>query len=62
MDALDFAIEAYLIQKHNRKIYVIAYYSKKISPAELNYDIYNKKLLAIVLAFDHWRIYIANAI
>ena len=41
------------MQEHNRKIYAIAYYSKKISLAELNYDIYDKELLAIVLALDH---------
>ena len=33
-----------------------------MSLAELNYDIYDKELLAIVLAFDHWRIYTANTI
>ena len=62
MDILDFAIEACLMQEYNRKIYTIIYYSRKMSPAELNYDIYDKKLLAIVLVFDHWRIYTANAI
>ena len=62
MDISDFAIEACLIQEHNRKIYIIAYYSRKILLVELNYDIYNKELFAIVLALDHWRIYIANAI
>ena len=41
------------MQEHNRKIYIIIYYLRKISPAELNYDIYNKELLAIVLALDH---------
>ena len=61
-DILDFAIKAYLMQKHNRKIYAIAYYSRKISLVELNYDIHNKKLLAIVLALNHWKIYTANAI
>ena len=53
INILDFAIEACLIQKHNGKIYMIAYYSRKISPTELNYDIYNKELFAIVSAFDH---------
>ena len=62
IDISDFAIEACLIQEHNRKIHAIAYYSRKISLVELNYDIYNKELLAIVSALDHWRIYTANAI
>jgi hypothetical protein len=29
----------------------MAFYSRKISPAEGNYDIYNKELLAIVAVF-----------
>ena len=29
----------------------VVYYSRKMTPAELNYDIYNKELLAIVEAF-----------
>lgn len=29
--------------------------SKKMSPAECNYEIYDKELLAIVPAFDEWR-------
>ena len=53
MDISDFAIKACLIQKHNRKIYIIIYYSRKMSPVELNYDIHDKELLAIVSAFDH---------
>ena len=61
-DASDFAIGACLIQKHDGKMHIIIYYSKKISLAELNYNIHNKKLFTIVSAFDHWRIYIANAI
>ena len=33
----------------------IAYLSKKHCPAEINYEIYDKELLAIVLAFQEWR-------
>ena len=52
-DILDFAIKICLIQEHNRKIYIIAYYSRKMSPAELNYNIYNKELLAIISVLDY---------
>ncbi len=31
------------------------YYSKNLSFAECNYKIYDKKLLAIIQAFKHWR-------
>jgi len=33
----------------------VAFYSKKHSPAECNYEIYDKELLAIVHAFEEWR-------
>ena len=31
------------------------YFSKSIALAEINYPIYNKEMLAIVQAFEHWR-------
>ena len=34
--------------------------SRKMMSAELNYDIHNKKLLAIVVAFQIWRVYIED--
>ena len=33
----------------------VAFFSKKHSPAECNYKIYDKELLAVVLAFQEWR-------
>ena len=30
------------------KLYLIIFYSRKFSPTELNYNIYNKELLAII--------------
>ncbi len=33
----------------------VAFFSKKHSPQECNYEIYDKELLAIVLAFQEWR-------
>ena len=51
-DSLDFAIGACLNQPNeNGKFKLITYYSRKLSPAELNYDIHDKELLAIVVAF-----------
>ncbi|KFY08231.1 hypothetical protein V491_08457, partial [Pseudogymnoascus sp. VKM F-3775] len=51
-DASDFAIGACLSQPDDRgKHKPVAYYSRKMSPAELNYDIHDKELLAIVEAF-----------
>jgi hypothetical protein len=34
------------------------YYSKKITLLELNYDIYNKELLAIVTVLKEWRVFL----
>lgn len=39
----------------NGKLYPVAYFSKKLNPAEYNYTIYNKELLAIIRAFKEWR-------
>jgi len=33
----------------------VAFYAKKHSPAECNYENYDKELLAIVRAFEEWR-------
>ncbi len=35
-------------------LHLMIYYSKNLSLAECNYEIYDKKLLAIIQAFKHW--------
>jgi len=51
IDILDFILGAYLLQKHIDKVwYLVVYYSRKLIPLELNYNIYNKELLGIVAA------------
>ena len=40
-DILDFALGAYLLQKYSDAQHLVAYYSRKIIPLELNYNIYN---------------------
>ena len=58
-DLLDFILGAYIVQKYKDKIqYPVAYYSKKLILPELNYDIYNKELLAIVAALKEWRVFL----
>ena len=44
-----------LSQKHGEELKPVAYFSKKTTPAECNYMIYDKKLLAIVKSFETWR-------
>ena len=52
-DASDYAIGACATQEHRNKRHLIAYYSRKMSLVEQNYDIYDKELLAIVSAIQY---------
>jgi hypothetical protein len=62
VDASGFAMGAVLLQKkEDSKKHPIAYYSKTLSAAERNYDVYDLELLAIVNALDHWRPYLAGS-
>ena len=47
-DVLDFVLGIYLVQKHPDGWHPVVYYSCKMTPPELNYNIYNKELLGIV--------------
>ena len=48
-----------MVQKHEDKIqHPIAYYSRKLTPLELNYNIYDKELLAIVAVLKEWRVFL----
>jgi len=52
MDILDFVLGVYLLQKYIDKVWhLVVYYSRKLTPLELNYNIYNKELLGIVAVF-----------
>ena len=58
IDILDFVLGIYLVQKHPDKQHLIAYYSRKITLLELNYNIYNKELLDIVTVLKKWRAFL----
>src|SRR6201992_4299579 len=61
-DASNYAYGAILSQKQeDSKIHPIAFLSKSISPAEKNYDIYDKEMLAVVKALQHWRQYLERS-
>ena len=49
-DASDFILGICLIQKYPDRWHLVIYYSCKMTPLELNYNIYNKELLGIVVA------------
>jgi len=61
-DASDFALGAVLSQRNEEgRLHPVAFHSRKFQPAEINYEIHNKELLAIVDAFKHWRRYYQGA-
>ncbi|GJP67070.1 hypothetical protein CLOP_g23941 [Closterium sp. NIES-67] len=57
-DASDQAVGAVLMQDQGNGLQPIAYLSKKLHGAELNYPIHDKEALAIVIAFKAWICYL----
>jgi len=60
-DASGHAIGGVLSQEQDGKWKLIAFLSRMMQPAEQNYEIYNKELLAIVEALTKWRQYLLDA-
>ncbi|GJP81572.1 hypothetical protein CLOP_g11720 [Closterium sp. NIES-67] len=60
-DASDLAVGAVLLQDFSEGLQPIAYESRKLDPAERNYPVHDKELLAIVHAFKVWRCYLTAA-
>ena len=56
-DASDYALGAIMSQIQIRgddSLHPVAYHSRKFKPAEINYDIHDKEMLAIVVALKEW--------
>ena len=54
-DASDVAIGAVLSQPAlDKRLHPVAFHSWKMDKAEVNYEIHNKEMLAIVTAFKEW--------
>jgi hypothetical protein len=54
-DASDFALGGTLSQTaEDKKLHLNAFHSRKFSPAEINYKIHDKELLAVVDCFKTW--------
>jgi hypothetical protein len=61
-DASDFAIGAVLSQRfEDCKLHPNAFFSRKMEPAEINYEIHDKEMLAIVAALKEWKRYLEGA-
>ncbi|SOV09702.1 uncharacterized protein UDID_19291 [Ustilago sp. UG-2017a] len=54
-DASDFAIAGVLKQEHEGRWHPVAFYSRKMSLAERNYEIHDKELLAVVACLTQWQ-------
>ncbi|KAK3549321.1 hypothetical protein QTP70_034549 [Hemibagrus guttatus] len=50
-----------LIRSFPQKLHPCAFFSRKLNPAEMNYDIGNRELLAIKLALEEWRHWLEGA-
>jgi transposase InsO family protein len=57
-DASDYAISGILSQYHDKLLRPVAFMSRKMNPAERNYEIHDKELLAIVESVKLWRHYL----
>lgn len=60
-DASDFALGAVLSQRHEGELHPVCFYSRSLTTAELNYNIHDKELLAIISSLVHWRQYLLGA-
>ena len=60
-DASDYAVGAVLGQTKNKKHHVIAYASKTLTGAQLNYAATENELLAVVFAIDKFRSHLVGA-
>lgn len=59
-DASGFAIGAVLQQDHGHGLQPVAFTSRKMKPAEINYPVHEKELLAVIHAVKYWKMYIAG--
>jgi len=61
-NASDYALAAILsIMTKDNEIHPVAFHSQTFSTLELNYDIYDKELLAIFEAFKIWQHYLEGS-
>ena len=60
-DASGFAISGILSQLHGSTWHPVAFYSRKCSAAECNYDVPDREMLAVVESMRHWRHYLEGS-
>ena len=60
-DSSNYTLSAVLSQKQNSIWQLIVFRSQSLNPAERNYEIYDKEMLAIVEAIKDWCQYLLGA-
>src|ERR1700716_4060531 len=61
-DARDFGLRSVMSQKGgDGRFHPVAFHSRKLIPTEINFDIHDKELLAIVDSMTRWRHYLEGA-
>lgn len=63
VDASDVGVGTVLSQRSgtDHKLHPCAFFSRRLSPAERNYDIGNRELLAVKMALEEWRHWLEGA-
>ena len=63
VDASEVAVGAVISQRQGVKdlVHPVAFFSRKLSPAERNYDVGDRELLAIKVALEEWRYLLEGA-
>ena len=62
-DALDYTLVAiFSIVNEENEVHLVTFHSYTFTVAELNYDIYNKELLAIFKALKIWQYYLEGLV
>jgi len=58
VDASDYAIGAVLTQQHGEDLLPVAFFSKRLNTAEVNYSVREKELLGLISALLHFKFYL----
>ena len=62
MDASDYATEDVLfMESKDGRWKPVAYLSKSLNETEINYEIYNKEMLAVIQGLENWKYLLKDA-
>jgi hypothetical protein len=61
-DASDFSLGSILSQHGEDGFHPVAFHSRKFTAAQINYEVHDKELLAIVDSFEQWRHFLEGSL